>query len=344
MGPLENAVLGIVFVAVGGAATLLMYFLWGFPFDHATLKSEAPPRLVRVHRMLGYLFAAIYVAFMAQMLPRLWGDQIELPARSVVHLALAIAAGAALLLKILVVQFYKHMEPVLAPALGTFVMISAVVMIGLSAPVALRESWTARSGGIFNETGAARVRAGLTLAGLQDAARAGSLASPRELRAGRRVLGQQCTGCHDLRTVLARPREARAWRDTVERMAARTAPMNAMREQDCWRVTAYLIALSPQLQHSVKLQLAGEETQRTALRAAETLEPAAPAEFDYAGARAIAEAKCSQCHALNLLQAKPKRQPEEIRALVRRMVNNGLSADAPQLGQITRYLTQSYGT
>ncbi len=38
MGPFENAILGLLFLAVGSAATLLMFHLWGYPFDHQTHK------------------------------------------------------------------------------------------------------------------------------------------------------------------------------------------------------------------------------------------------------------------------------------------------------------------
>ena len=88
MDAVGNAVLGVVFLAVGTAATFLMYHLWGYPFDHATNKSSAPPSLMRLHRVLGWIFVGIYVYFMTQMVPRLWEYQIELPARTVVHLTL----------------------------------------------------------------------------------------------------------------------------------------------------------------------------------------------------------------------------------------------------------------
>ncbi len=42
MSPVANAVLGLVFVAVGAAATFLMYHLWGYPYDEKKLKSMAP--------------------------------------------------------------------------------------------------------------------------------------------------------------------------------------------------------------------------------------------------------------------------------------------------------------
>ena len=72
MGPLSNAILGVVFLFVGAGGTFLMFHLWGYPFDHETHKSEAPPLLMRLHRGLGWVYLAIYIYFMWQMVPRLW--------------------------------------------------------------------------------------------------------------------------------------------------------------------------------------------------------------------------------------------------------------------------------
>ena len=43
MGSLENAFLGVTFWVLALAGTVLMFRLWGYPFDHDTLQSSAPP-------------------------------------------------------------------------------------------------------------------------------------------------------------------------------------------------------------------------------------------------------------------------------------------------------------
>ena len=118
MGPIINQLLGLAFVFVAAAGTVLMFYLWGFPFDKHGLRSNAPRGLMRLHRWLGYAFFAIYVVLMWQMVPRMWQYQIELPARTVAHLILGMAIGALLFVKVLVVRFFKHLEGVLAPTLG----------------------------------------------------------------------------------------------------------------------------------------------------------------------------------------------------------------------------------
>ncbi len=143
-----------------------------------------------------------------------WSYQVELPARTVAHLPLGLAIGAILLIKIVIVRFFKHLESSMIPMLGTALLVATVLLIGLSAPVALREAYTTTAGQVFSEVNRERVRSHLMLAGLEDSGRLDQLAALTGLRAGREVLSSRCVECHDLRTVLARPRTPRAWRDT----------------------------------------------------------------------------------------------------------------------------------
>ena len=209
-----------------------------------------------LHRLLGYGYLAIYVYLMWQMLPRMWSYQVQLPARTVAHLVLGMAIGATLIVKIVVVRFFKHLESTLIPALGTFLFIATVLLIGLALPFSLRETFLQRAalrGEVFGEDRQERVRTFLPLAGLDDEARIARLSSRQGLLDGRRVLQSKCIQCHDLRTVLARPRTPDAWRETVRRMAARSTILNPIAESEQWEVTAYLIAITPTLQRTVQL-------------------------------------------------------------------------------------------
>ena len=69
MDPMLNAILGIAFVGLAFAGTILMYWLWGFPYDHEKFKSEAPVSLRMLHRVIGYLYIVIYLTLMWQMVP-----------------------------------------------------------------------------------------------------------------------------------------------------------------------------------------------------------------------------------------------------------------------------------
>lgn len=338
MGPFENALLGFLFLALAAAATFLMYHMWGYPFDHATLKSEAPPRLMRLHRVLGWLFLAVYVVLMIQMIPRLWGYQIELPARTVAHLILGMAIGAVLLVKVVIVRYAKHLESSMAPTLGTVLLVATVLLIGLSAPMAVREA--VASARELNQPGnLERVKGQLDLAGLTDARARARLATADGLAQGRRVLASRCVSCHDLRTVLARPRTPEDWRDTVRRMAGRTARISPLEEPEQWQVTAYLIAISPDLQASVSRQREQEQARQSSEAAAGT--PAVPAaDYDAAGAKGLFDRKCGQCHPAALIEASRIASADDARGLVSRMVRNGLRLEQGEAETLTRYITE----
>jgi hypothetical protein len=127
---MNTALLGVVFVAVGLAAMFLMYHLWGYPFDKATHTSAAPRWLMWIHRLLGYLFALIYIALMWKMIPRLWEYQVEFPARTTAHIILGFTIGFLLLIKIAIMRFFRHFEEWM-PYLGTAIMLSTIILIGL---------------------------------------------------------------------------------------------------------------------------------------------------------------------------------------------------------------------
>ena len=110
MSSLGTEILGVIFLLLGTAATFLMFYQWGFPYDAANHRSQAPPWLNRSLRILGYIHLFIYLYMMWAMIPRLWTYQVELPARTVAHLVLGIAIGAILVIKISVVRWFKFLE------------------------------------------------------------------------------------------------------------------------------------------------------------------------------------------------------------------------------------------
>ncbi|MGA3187382.1 MAG: cytochrome c [Bryobacteraceae bacterium] len=334
MNHFSNAVLGLLFVFFGAAASFLMYYLWGFPFDHATNKSDAPRPLMLLHRVLGYIYAAIFVYLMVQMVPRLWNYEIELPARTVVHLVLGLVIGITLLIKISIVRFFKHLEGTLAPFLGTLLLICTIVLIGLSVPTAVRAALAAREE-TFLPANVERVRAQFALADMQ----AGKSLSADDLRAGRQVLSGRCVVCHDLRTVMARPRTASDWRSTVQRMADRSASFNPLTEREQMQVIGYLVSISPELQGAAKERRQEEKKTETARTASKQLAVAprpAPG-LDLEKGKRLFETKCSQCHPAKLPD-EPVKTAGDVKELVVRMVNNGLSATDGELEAINAYL------
>jgi mono/diheme cytochrome c family protein len=225
--------------------------------------------------------------------------------------------------------------------LGTFLLVGSVVLIGISVPSAFQEAFATSR--LLGEENRQRVATLLAQTGLGEVECA-RLTTPDALRTGQRVLRRECIDCHDLRTVLAKPRTPDNWRQTVARMGDRTTMLNPLEENEQLLVTAYLIALSPDLQKSAR-QLREEQDRRDqSKQAAESVvaEEAAPTDYDPAAAKQLYEEMCSQCHGTNVVDASPPGNEEEARELVSWMVDEGLEATEKELARIVRYLTETY--
>lgn len=345
---LINSLLGIVFVLLAAVLTFLMFNAWKYPFNHRTLKSAAPDWMVKLHRRLGLVYILIYIYLMWEMVPRLWDYQIELPARTVMHLTVGMAIGAVLVTKLAVVRFFKHLEARLAPILGVTLLICSMLLTFLALPFSLREVYL--SGAVLDAAGMTneritRVRAQLPKADIEDRDLIERLASEEGLETGRRVLTKKCTQCHDLRTVLVRPRTPMAWRQTVARMADRSTVLNPITASDELAVTAYLIAVSPTLQQTLKqrraLQRQGKLSSEALGRARRAVAQGSKT-FDLEAARRTFETNCSQCHDPEQVTQNPPETFEGVVALVQRMVDNGLMASEEELDRIIYYLTETY--
>ncbi len=345
-----NAILGVVFLLLSAAGTFLMFHLWGYSFDHEKLRSSAPRGLMRLHHFIGYAYAAIYIYLMFQMVPRLWAYEVEFPARTVAHLVLGMSIGIILIIKIAVVRFFKHLESTLIPFLGTLLFICTFLLIGLSVPFALKEQYLHRQavgGTAFSEENIQRIKKLLPNAGFPSGVSLDELASIRSLKEGRDVLLSKCVQCHDLRTVLVKPRTPETWVQTVSRMAER-AVFNPINEDEQWRVATYLIAISPDLQKSFKERraqtLATEKSKAAADAVIKTVSiTTTPVKtFDLSVAQKTFEETCSQCHKLTNVNRVPPSSAKEAGELVARMVENGLDAPQQDLEMIVFYLTETF--
>lgn len=343
MSTVVNVGLAVMFVVLAFSATLLMYHLWGYPFDHKTHRSSAPRWAMALHRLMGWAFVAIYLYLMIQMIPRMWTYQIELPARTVFHLVLGYSIGAILVAKILVVRFFKHLEAKLAPALGTTLLVLTVVLMGLALPSVWREQVLARQamgGEGFSEERLQRVREQLPTIGYEPDT-IEEIANPSGLFTGRQLMRSKCVQCHDLRTILARPRTAKNWRDTVERMANRASVVTSFSEKEKLQITAYLVAITPTLQNSImerRKQQSASADSAAAIKKVTAMVKDDSAEFDLGAAQEVFNSKCSMCHSQDLALNKSFESAEEVSQLVARMVGNGLAASEAELEQIVRYL------
>ncbi len=327
-----------------------MFHLWGFPFDHEKLKSSAPRKLVILHHLIGYAYAIIYIYMMSEMIPRLWHYQIEFPARTVAHLMLGMTIGIIIIVKVAIVRFFKHLESELVPFLGVGLFVCSFLLVGLSVPFALKELSLLRStvgGTAFSQENIERVKMLLPKAGLPSEASLDELATVHSFKQGREVLLSKCVQCHDLRTVLLKPRTPDNWVQTVNRMAERSV-FNPISDEEQWRVATYLIAISPELQRGMQQKRLQEPSTAKTVNANDAgnlsamLEAAAAKSFDLQTSKQTFEATCSQCHRLTNVEKSPPESVKETAELITRMIDNGLKSSEEDLEQIAFYLAKTY--
>lgn len=349
-----TAFLGIVFVVLGFAAMFLMYHLWGYPFDKVKHLSSAPRWAMYLHRFLGYAFAMVYIALMWKMVPRLWEYQVEFPARTVAHIVVGVSIGFLLLVKISIMRFFRHFEEWM-PYLGTAIMLGTIILIGLSIPIALHEHRLAERA--FSETNRARVAQLLPSAELpKQAPSPAELSTEDSLRNGRRVLLANCVKCHDLKTILAKPRSPSGWWSTVERMSEKPALFDPLTEREMYDVTAYLVAITPDLQRSTKQKREQQMARDAAMsKAAAAMNPPDPGtgpatdvppparKIDLAVAKTTYEEVCSQCHGLEEITKAPPKTAEESRGMIQRMIkDNEAELTADQIELVTAWLQAEF--
>lgn len=346
MGPLGNSLLCFVFLGLAIAATILMYYLWGFPFDEEKFISAAPRSLMRLHRVLGWLYVVIYLFLMWHMVPRIWTYQVELPARTVAHLIMGLTIGSLLLVKIVIVRFFKHLEGKMVPFLGTSLLVCTVVLTGLSAPFALRELYLSHSAA-YTPANLERVGNLLPLAGFPAETPLKQLATVHGLQQGRTLLHERCVDCHDLRLVLARPQTPESWLQTVQRMADRSEITNPITEREQWHITAYLIAVSPDLQKTLLKRRSEDLAVAQSKRAGQAVigEAALPEPakgYDLDECKKLFTKKCASCHELADVEKAPPRTERDARNLLARMVENGMKGNEQDLAKLTWYLKVTY--
>jgi len=298
------------------------------------------------HRIFGYAYLIMYILFMWRMVPRLWEYQIEFPARTVVHMSIGMTLGAILFLKIATVRFFRRMNPILVTLFGTWLFLGTVVLIGISAPFALREAVVSSiqaAEGLFDAKNLQRVQKLLSEVEFEDESKCRSLSSAKSLRAGREILRRDCIRCHDLRTVLARTRTPKEWLQTVQQMADLTTTVDPIDKEEQCQVTAYLIAISPQLQKFKQEQIAESQVENEMPHSAASEDALADqSTYNPIEAKDLFESKCSECHNASRIEKFPPKSVEGTRSLLARMINQGLVATPDELTLLEQYIVDIF--
>ncbi len=377
--------LGIAFVGLALLATVLQAWLWSFPMvpdpggPDPNGKSTAPKLWVTTHRIAGFLFLAIYVVLMTEMIPRLWLYQVELPARTVVHACMGIVIGILLAAKIAIIRWFQHFGKAL-PAIGLAIFTCTILLGTLSIPFAVKAH---DFGDAMSPDNLARTERVLATIPFDEKVHVRELANEDAFERGRVVLTTKCTLCHDLRTILQKPRTGQGWFDVVKRMAAKPTIGRRIVPEEIGPVTAYLVAITPDIQESskqkrkeerkqeerveqvksitdgpkaaersgVKAQVNDEvkaeakpETQPEAKTGTQPESSSTDAPVDHAVAKKVYEEKCSSCHELKDVDDHGKDSVEGWTKVVTRMVaENGAELSKAEVKAIVVYLMAAKG-
>jgi cytochrome c5 len=260
---------------------------------------------------------------------------------------MGIVIGCLLVAKISVIRWFQHFGAAL-PALGLGVMICTVILATLSLPFALRaHGMNVR---VFEPANMQRVARALKSSGIEglDEERIASLVSPEGLEDGRDVLMYKCAVCHDMRTILMKPRSAASWYKLSARMAEKPNLGPPLTDEDIPAVTAYLVAISPDLQKTLKEKRAQKRKHDARVAHVETAEVVGQAgahgePYDREAAKGLYEDQCTQCHELDDVDEHGLDTPGGWGKVVRQMiVEEEAEISEGQAALIIRYLAETY--
>jgi mono/diheme cytochrome c family protein len=201
--------LGLAYAVVGVINAGLGAWLWRFPMapdpggPDPNGRSTAPRSWTRVHRALGYVFVAITIAMLWEMIPRLWRFEAGWSVSTIVHAGLGLLIPLVLLVKVLVIRRFQKFGKKL-PVLGGMVCLFAVVLMVLVAWPAGRVLGVAAS--YTSTSAAAPTRPDAALH-----------------ERGRQAVITSCLQCHGAAQVLHDRHDLEDWDDIVEEMIEHAA-------------------------------------------------------------------------------------------------------------------------
>ncbi|HFE47292.1 MAG TPA: c-type cytochrome, partial [Nannocystis exedens] len=187
-----------------------------------------------------------------------------------------------------------------------------------------------------------RVRKLLGEVGVGEDVSVDELVSPESFDRGRRVLVSKCITCHDMRTVLAKPRTAKGWYSINLRMLEKPAVFGeAIEAADLPYVTAYLVAITPDIQRSAKSRRAvSRELMARSDRVVEAMHDAVVSvgAVDEEAGEELLQTKCVECHELDDVSAHGGDDAAGWRSVIAAMVEEGAELGDDEISLLTNYL------
>ncbi|HIA02268.1 MAG TPA: hypothetical protein EYN66_10220 [Myxococcales bacterium] len=214
---------------------------------------------------------------------------------------MGILIGVLLCTKISILRWFQHFGGAL-PTLGLSILACTIILATLSIPFAVRAH---DFGAALEPANLERVERVFRSVDFGEKLEVRTLVSEDAFAAGLNVLTGKCAVCHDMRTILYKPRTGKGWYSVVERMTKKPIIGPPISRNDSLQVTSYLIAITPGIQDSYKqvkdIQRAQEkrtaEVKQGVTAEANSKGNATP--YDAEKAKTLYEEKCSECHELS---------------------------------------------
>ncbi len=212
-GTSTSLFLGTLFVFLGALNVWII-----FHSSRALTTSRMSERLIRAHRVGGYLFIAVfclmsyYMALRTTNLP----DDLSMPA--LVHVLVSMSLLPLLFVKVLIARYYKSYYSALT-SLGLIIFCLAFLLVALTAGPYLLRATSAKD----------------------ISPPASDVSSqPIDLRASEALMQKRCSRCHTLDRVVGARKDATGWSATINRM--RSLPGSHISEEDATSILTYLVA------------------------------------------------------------------------------------------------------
>lgn len=202
MNPIITSIIGLIATLTGACAMLLMLELRG----NLRKESKVKQRLITAHKVIGYIFIALFLVILAVMFSKAGAYQGEFSPRTILHISLALLVIPLLLFKILIIRRFKRFERQV-PGIGLAVFLAFFLLNSMTAGY-----YFLQRSSIGNLSLSQEDRAVL------------------EEQKGQKLVVQKCQKCHTLERIFKALKTEQGWTETVNRMVSFDAP-NITQEQ-----------------------------------------------------------------------------------------------------------------
>jgi hypothetical protein len=194
MSPLVNTILSLTFLVAGGISLVLMMAQFG------GIKFANPTRATRMHRILGWIYVALFLTLFVVMIQKIEQYWEILPPRLAIHVALAVALFFLIAVKVAIPRYFPGLAKHLF-LFGVATYLTGFVLVGITAGYYLL-FWYRKVPYISHAAQPVR---------------------KVDHQMGLELVITKCSTCHLMRDIMT-PRLPREWEEVVNRMVELAHP------------------------------------------------------------------------------------------------------------------------